>query len=175
MTANICVQGINVLRHLLLVTTLLHCEVAAAQRADNNAAPVPISVSASVLSAHGPSWGANMIPSGTVHARAHYSTPAGSAFGTFFGGEETVKVVRRALEESAFFTLPSDIRPGNAQYDRLDFILEVTVGDKAHRVRLYAPAPLPKQNEQVSRFLKVWNAVFDKIPLRPDLDLELAR
>jgi hypothetical protein len=159
------------LRHLFLVAVLVYCQGAAAQPADNKSAGSPISVSAGFDIVHGPSWSADMIPSGTVHVTAYYSEPLrGSAFGTFFGGEEKLNAVRKALDDSSFFTLPSDIRPTNARMHRPDFILEVTLGEKAQRVRLYDPAGLPKQSEDVSRFFKVWNAVFDKIPLRPDVE-----
>ena len=82
--------------------------------------------------------------------------------------EKTLTLTTKEVEElvttvraSKFFTLKK--RYAYAVTDSATLILRVTMNGNLHEVEVYAPYEL-KDNEEVKRFLKVWNEVLRKVP-----------
>jgi hypothetical protein len=74
--------------------------------------------------------------------------------------------VRAALDEQQFFGLPAEIVPKSAVLHMPDFSLNVGRDGRRHKVRLYDPEQM-KSDPRAKRFLVVWDALFDGLPVKP--------
>jgi len=153
-------------RFLIVLLVFSSAKVGSADTTDE----LPISVSAALIIMQGSSWTADMTPNGALYMNAYYHNPSGAAITSFAPDKLRVDAVRQAIEEFSFFTLPESIVPETLPMHEPDWHLEIMVGDKKHSVRVYDPMRISVQTDDITRFFKVWDAVFNNIPLRPNIE-----
>jgi hypothetical protein len=81
-------------------------------------------------------------------------------------GDDYLARIRTALEDNRFFDLPAEISPSMSQLHQPDLSIEVTLGARKHKVRLYDPNQM-KGDVRVKRFLTLWTALYGQLPLKP--------
>ncbi len=133
-------------------------------------AEVPkLSVEAIAITAgpYGQVWEFQLLPDGSVDLRVGYilGTP-GKLQGQFGPSKDRVDALRAAIQKQRFMDLPAEISPGMVMAHKPDLRLTITLGDRSHKVRIYSPDQMAKDQE-VQRFLMVWKAVFGNVPIRP--------
>ena len=74
--------------------------------------------------------------------------------------EDLLQFVNK-VKESRFFSLNKRYSYSVTDHDTL--ILDITMYENSHKVMVYAPFYL-KNNDDVKRFMKVWNEVLRKVP-----------
>jgi len=152
----------------LALTFMAIGEVHRAECEDAPSAP-PLFLQASISTAgpYGESWYLTLAPSGEVSLQVFYSkSPSGSLLARFSLSEEQALTIRKACESQTFFALPSDLTPPQRAFHRPHLQLDIHLAGRHHKVSLYDPAAL-KGQAATSRFLAVWNSVFEQLPLRP--------
>jgi hypothetical protein len=116
---------------------------------------------------YGQGWSLRLAPSGNVSLRVFYmGTPAGSLLADFDPGDGYEARVRAVLNDQQFFVLPAEITPKAAMLHMPDFSLNIGLGSRRHKVRLYDPEQM-KSDPRAKRFLAVWTALFDGLPVKP--------
>lgn len=85
---------------------------------------------------------------------------------SFGPSDARIGAVRRALESAEFLKLPANIIRKLVTVDATGLRLAVTAGKSSHEVYLYEPEELVR-DKRAKRFLSVWNALFDSLPIRP--------
>ncbi|RJQ53346.1 MAG: hypothetical protein C4526_06780 [Nitrospiraceae bacterium] len=116
---------------------------------------------------YGESWVLTMTPEGRVSLTVLYmGNPGGSLMARFDLNDAAIEAIRKAATSEHFFELPPKLEPKVLAIHKPALQLDVRVGSTHHNVNLYDPAQLGKDTA-VERFLKVWNAVFAAIPLKP--------
>lgn len=132
--------------------------------------PPPLLVRAHVSTAgpYGEMWELNLRADGKVSLEIRYMlNPLGTISGEFVVSPELVESLRHAIVTEEFMELPSSIGPASAPLHAPNLRLSITLGDKAHEVRVYDPDQF-KGDERVRRFLSVWRQTFAMVPLRPE-------
>jgi hypothetical protein len=116
---------------------------------------------------YGEGWELRLMPHGDVSLRVFYSLrPSGSLMADFDIDEDHMARIRAAIDAQAFFDLPAEISPKLSALHMPDFRLEITLGNRKSKVQLYDPADL-KDDSRAKRFLAVWAAIYDGLPLKP--------
>jgi hypothetical protein len=133
----------------------------------NGAADLLVEATVSTAGPYGELWMLRLMPDGEVFLRTYYSVnPSGRVMADFDLGEEYAAKLRRTIEEERFFDLPTEISPRESLLHQPDLQLEISLGRRKWKVRLYDPDQL-KGNANVKRFLAVWASVYAGIPLKP--------
>jgi hypothetical protein len=113
-------------------------------------------------------WELNLKADGEVSLEISYMlSPSGNMSGEFVVPPEGLEGLRLAIETEKFMELPREIGPEPVPLHRPDLRLSITLGAKAHEVRVYDPAQL-EDDARVRRFLAVWRQAFAMVPLRPE-------
>ena len=81
--------------------------------------------------------------------------------------DEQVAAMRGAIEAESFFTIPPEVSPPQRMFHQPDLHLDIWLGARHHKVQLYDPKKLEKDDGRVRRFLAVWASVFKPLPLKP--------
>ena len=93
--------------------------------------------------------------------------PMGSLKGSFLLDPSDIAKINVAADAAKFFSLPKKISPSNGiPIHAPDLQIRFTSKGKTHLVNLYAPAEVADQ-AKVARFMSVWSAIHDKLPVRP--------
>jgi hypothetical protein len=116
---------------------------------------------------YGEMWTLHLTPSGDARLRAYYSLdPSGSLMAEFDVGKEHLDRVQASASEQRFFDLPPELSPPTSPLHRPDLRLEITLGPRKHKVRVYDPDQM-KSDVRVKRFMAVWTAVYGNLPVKP--------
>ena len=116
---------------------------------------------------YGEGWTLRLAPNGNVFLRVLYmGNPSGNLLADLDVGDEYERHLRAAIETHRFFDLPTDISPKSAVLHLPDFTMDVALGGKRHKVRLYDPKQL-EADSRTKRFLAVWEALFEGLPMKP--------
>jgi hypothetical protein len=157
----------------MLGAALSLCVVAAASlQADGSQAKVEaptLTVQASGLTRgpYGERWEFNIAADGAVDLKVGYMlSGAGSLQGQFGPAKHRVEAVRAAVLKERFMDLPSDLSPEMVALHMPDLRLSISFGEQTHKVRIYSPDQMGK-DPRARRFLAVWRAVFQHVPIRP--------
>lgn len=135
--------------------------------AQQNVPVLLVKASLSTAGPYGESWYLTLTPDADVGLQVFYSTrPSGSLMARFTVAEESVDALRKTIEAERFFELPTQISPKTRAFHRPDFRLDITVLGRQHKVSLYDPEQLTK-DDGARRFLVVWGRLFEGLPLRP--------
>lgn len=94
--------------------------------------------------------------------------PSGNVIGEFTLEKNAVAAIQKTLRDSDFLSLPDMISKKEVQLHKPDYLVQIFCDGKEHRVNLYDPKDLWKTSES-ERFMKVWNALFKTLPLKPNL------
>lgn len=112
-------------------------------------------------------WYLTLAPSSEVSLQVFYNqSPSGNLLGRFSLSEQQSLAIRKACDAQDFFGLPADLTPPQQAFHRPHLQLTIHLGGRHHKVSLYDPAELKGQAATI-RFLAVWAAVFEGLPLRP--------
>jgi hypothetical protein len=135
--------------------------------AQQNAPVLLVKASLSTAGPYGEGWYLTLTPDGDVALQVFYSTnPSGSLMARFTVAEERIDDLRRTIDAERFFDLPTEVSPKTRAFHRPDFRLDVTVSGRQHKVSLYDPGELTK-DDAARRFLVVWGRLFEGLPLKP--------
>jgi hypothetical protein len=132
----------------------------------------PMSVSASYSNAgpYGVLWTAYLAPDGDLSVRVSHELSNGQTTSQYFANKDRVSLLRRAIGEVRFFHLPNEIAPTFMSLHRPHYRLTVTLGVKQHSVVMYDPTKIGPTDE-VKRFFAAWDALFSKLPFRPEVEV----
>jgi hypothetical protein len=116
---------------------------------------------------YGPLWDLTLAPDGTANREILYPLdPSGELKGHFQLSDEALGALRSAVETERFFDLPAELAPAMSPLHMPDLRLEVWLGAKHHKVTLYSPEQIKRRPTTV-RFLRVWNKLFGRLPVKP--------
>jgi hypothetical protein len=94
-----------------------------------------------------------------------FLSPMGKVSGSYFADSVKVRALAEAIVIHQFSALPSRISTKNpVPFHAPEYRLSVTLDGKTHRVLLVAPQ-FKSQTEEAKRFVAVWNAVFELVPV----------
>jgi hypothetical protein len=131
--------------------------------------PTDLYVEATVSTAgpYGELWVLRVTPGGDALLHTYYSaSPSGSLMAEFSLSDESVDKLRAAIESERFFELPADISPRVSPLHQPDLQMEITLGGRKRKVRVYDPGQL-KGDQGVKRFMAVWTRLYEGLPLKP--------
>jgi hypothetical protein len=162
------------MRRAPVASTLTSCLLAVATYANQDAGGATehqrsllLEAYVSTAGPYGQLWTLKLTPAGEAELHVLYAfNPSGSLTGTFSLSEERVSAIRRALEKYDFMLLPERMSPALIAFHMPDLRLAVWNSDKHREVRLYDPKQMAG-DPQAKRFLAVWTAVFDGLPVKP--------
>jgi hypothetical protein len=112
-------------------------------------------------------WIAYLAPAGDLSVRVSHRQTSGHTVSQYLASKERVSVLRRAIDEARFFDLRTDIAPATQQFHRPHYRLTVTLGARQHSVAVYDPKAVGATDE-VKRFFVAWDALFSKLPFKPE-------
>jgi len=122
---------------------------------------------ASTGGAYGENWDLTLAPDGAVFLQVSYGTsPSGEVMAHFTFSEWRTRAIREVCETQRFFDLPTDLAPLERLGHKPSLQIEIHLAGRRHKVSLYDPSAL-RTHAAANRFLAVWNAVFETLPLRP--------
>ena len=132
----------------------------------------PLSVSASYSDAgpYGALWIAYLAPDGDLSVRVSHRQSEGQTTSHYFPNKERVSLLRRTIDEARFFELRNEIAPATQQFHRPHYRLTVTLGARQHSVAIDDPKEVGATDE-VKRFFVTWNALFSKLPVKPEVEV----
>jgi len=131
------------------------------------APPLFVRASVSTAGAYGQNWHLTLSPNREVFLQVFYgSNPSGNLMAHFTLSERQVGAIRKACEAQRFFELPADLAPQRIPLHRPHLQIEIHLGVRHHKVSLSDPSAL-RAHSAADRFLAVWKAVFETLPLRP--------
>jgi hypothetical protein len=90
----------------------------------------------------------------------------GTVIGEFSMQADYVARVHRAIETEQFFELPAYMDSGSGYLHQPHLTLKIDRGTRTHTVRVHDPARL-KNDARARRFLRVWAALYERLPMRP--------
>jgi len=107
-------------------------------------------------------------PPFSVFLRASIGVPeiSGTVMGEFSMQADYVDRVHKAIETERFFDLPASLDSGSGYFHQPDLFLRIDRGGRTHTVRVHDPARL-KNDARAQRFLRVWAALYERLPMRP--------
>ena len=153
---------------LLLIMPLSTSVLAQPQNEDTE--PLSASASFSKAGPHAGLWIAYLAPDGDLSVRVSHGQGDGQTTSQYFPHKERIVLLRRAIDEARFFQLKKEIVPATPQeFHRPHYRLTVTLGAKQYSVAVDDPEKIGKTNE-VKRFFIVWDALFSKLPFKPEID-----
>jgi hypothetical protein len=122
---------------------------------------------ASTGGAYGENWHLTLAPNGEVFLQVSYATsPSGEVMAHFTFSERSIGAIREVCKTQQFFDLPTDIAPLERMGHKPSLQIEIHLAGRHHKASLYDPSAL-RTHAAANRFLAVWNAVFETLPLRP--------
>ena len=159
----------SALKAFVAALATLAAVIPASGRQGEELAPSAFLVKASISTAgrYGESWYLTLAPDGEANLQVFYSTsPSGTLLARFSLAAEHVLAVRETLVSEEFFALPPQLEASEPPMHRPRLVVEVYLGGRHHTVSLYDPEKLESQ-PTTSRFLAVWQRIFEALPLRP--------
>ena len=121
----------------------------------------------STAGAYGETWQLTLAPNGDVFLQVFYgASPSGDVMAHFTLSERGIGAIREACETQQFFDLPTDLAPLERLGHKPSLQIEIHLAGRHHKASLYDPAAL-RTHAAANRFLALWNAVFETLPLRP--------
>ncbi len=159
----------SALKAFVAALAILAAVIPASGRQGEELAPSALLVKASISTAgpYGESWYLTLAPDREANLQVFYSTsPSGTLLARFSLSGEQVLAVRETLVSEDFFALPPELAPSEVLMHRPRLVVDVYLGARHHTVSLYDPEKL-KSLPTTSRFLAVWQRIFEALPLRP--------